>query len=126
MIQRLPANASVNPRRHSSGALSPLEVLQFPGVYSSGGGSDQEVLTATQSLFGNAIDSLVANRQREGEQLAALVLDRLQQVAHEVTAIRALMPELMKLQRERIIARIQDLDIEVDSNRPRHSPLAYS
>ena len=113
----LETSAVIAEKLPDSRPVSPLEVLQFPGIYSSGGGSDEEVLNAAQPLFGDAIDSLLANRQREGEQLGALVLDRLQQVEHEVTAIRALMPELMKLQRDRIIARIQDLDIEVDSNR---------
>jgi uncharacterized protein (TIGR00255 family) len=113
----LETSAMIAQKLPQSRPLSPLEVLQFPGIYSSGGGSEEEVLNAAQALFGDAIDSLLDNRQREGEQLATLVLDRLAQVAHEVGATRAQMPELMKLQRERIIARIRDLNIEVDDNR---------
>jgi uncharacterized protein (TIGR00255 family) len=63
------------------------------------------------------MDNLLAARQREGEKLAGLVLERLQQVETAVAATRKLLPTLMQQQRDRITARIEELDIQVDRDR---------
>jgi uncharacterized protein (TIGR00255 family) len=46
-----------------------------------------------------------------------MVLDRLQQVEATVAATRLLLPALMQQQRDRILARIDELNIELDSSR---------
>ena len=113
----LAASAAIAEKLPESRPLNPLEVLQFPGVYGSGEGSEDEMLSAGLSLFSDAIASLLENRRREGEKLGAMVLARLEQVAKEVSATRALIPGLMEQQRERVLTRIADLNIEVDNNR---------
>ena len=113
----LEVSATIATKLPQSRPLSPLEVLQFPGICSTGATSDQEILNTTQSLFNTALNSLRENRAREGEKLAAVVLDRLAQVEQEVTATRQLMPQLMSQQRERVLAKIAELDIELDNNR---------
>ena len=97
--------------------LSPLDILQFPGICHSGVISEEEILSAGESLFASAVDSLSNNRQREGDKLATMVSERIDQVEQEVAATRTLLPELMLQQRQRILARIADLNIEVDDNR---------
>ncbi len=57
------------------------------------------------------------SRQREGDKLATLVLDRLAQVESEVKATRAVLPLLIQQQRDRITNRIADLQVEVDQGR---------
>jgi uncharacterized protein (TIGR00255 family) len=113
----LQASAAIEAELTQSRPLSPLEILQFPGIYSSGQGSEEELLSATQTMFKAALASLVENRQREGEQLGAMVLERLTQVEREVFTTRGMIPELMAQQRQRIIARIAELNIEIDGNR---------
>ncbi len=113
----LQASAAIEAELTQSRPLSPLEILQFPGIYSSGQGSEEELLSATQTMFKAALASLVENRQREGEQLGALILERLTQVEQEVFTTRGMIPELMAQQRQRIIARIAELNIEIDGNR---------
>lgn len=113
----LQASAAIAAKLPQSRPLSPLEILQFPGICSDGAGSDEAALAATQSLFRAAMNSLVENRQREGEKLGALVLERLDLVEQEVLSVRAMMPQLMSQQRDRIISRIQNLDIDVDNDR---------
>ena len=113
----LTASSAIAARLPQSRPISPLEVLQFPGICGDRAISDEATLTATQKLFGAAINTLMENRQREGQKLAALVLGRLDLVEQEVQSTRALMPDLMSQQRERIIARIENLRIEVDNDR---------
>lgn len=97
--------------------VNPLEVLQFPGVYGAAEDSEEKLQKDALSLFGQALASMQQSRQREGAKLAALVLDRLTQVEEEVNAARKLLPQLMQQQRDRIVARIAGLGVEVDQGR---------
>ena len=96
---------------------SALEVLQFPGICDAEDNFEEELQKSAEGLFRSTMDNLLAARQREGEKLAGLVLERLQQVASAVAATRTLLPTLMQQQRDRITARIGELDMQVDRNR---------
>jgi uncharacterized protein (TIGR00255 family) len=96
---------------------SALDILQFPGICGSEDHSEEDLQASAEALFRKAIENLVENRRREGEKLAALVLDRLQQVESAVSATRQVLPVLMQQQRDRIINRIDELDIDVDQGR---------
>ncbi|MEH6580684.1 MAG: YicC/YloC family endoribonuclease [Halioglobus sp.] len=113
----LEASAVIKAQLPDCQPLNPLDVLHFPGICRSSVHSDDEILNDAMKLFGEAISSLLESRKREGEKLAAMVLERLELVSQEVLATRAIMPDLMQQQRNRVITRIQELDIEVDSNR---------
>tara|TARA_R110002110_G_scaffold205066_7_gene416998 strand:+ start:119392 stop:120258 length:867 start_codon:yes stop_codon:yes gene_type:complete len=97
--------------------VNPLAVLQFPGVCGSTEHSEEALQKAAQKLFATALKELVKNRRREGEKLGQMVTDRLQQLDREVSGARAIMPALLLQQKERIAARIADLDIELDPTR---------
>ncbi len=94
-----------------------LEVLQFPGVCGTAEQSEETLHSAAGELFGKALRSLVDNRRREGEKLAGMVLERLGQLETEVAATRGDIPALRQHQRERILARIEELGVEVDQGR---------
>ena len=111
------ATRSIQARLDNAAPVSPLEVLQFPGIYSSQEESEEQMLQEALALFSKALANMQQNRQREGEKLATLVLDRLTQVAAEIKATRDVLPLLMQQQRDRVIARITDLGVEVDQGR---------
>jgi len=113
----LAATQIIKEQMGDASPVSPLEVLQFPGIYSAQEQSDEVLQKDARSLFGKALENMAQSRRREGSKLAGLVLDRLEQVASEVAATRELLPALMQQQRDRITARIADLGIEVDHNR---------
>ncbi len=98
-------------------ALNPLELLQFPGICGEQGQPEEALFAQVESLFTAALSSLVENRQREGEKLAAMIHERLDKVSTEVTTTRSVLPELMKQQRERILNRIAELDVDADEGR---------
>ncbi|MCB1687358.1 MAG: YicC family protein [Halioglobus sp.] len=97
--------------------VSALDVLQFPGIYSAPEEPEEQLREQALALFTDALASMQQNRQREGSKLAALVQDRLSQVAAAVVSTREILPALMQHQRDRIIARIADLKVEVDQGR---------
>ena len=97
--------------------LNPLQVLQFPGVCSVPEGTDEALQGVAAQLFDRALATLTDNRQREGMSLASLVLERIDRVAAEVAATRSQLPMLMQAQRDRLVARINDLELDVDQGR---------
>jgi uncharacterized protein (TIGR00255 family) len=100
-----------------SRALSPLEVLQFPGVCATEEISYELFISGTLKLFNEALASLASTREREGEKLAKMVLTRLDLIEVELTKTRSVLPELMDAQRARITNRIAELNIETDESR---------
>ena len=113
----LAATQLVARRLDDARPLSPLEILQFPGICSPQEQSDEALQKEAEALFAKALDDLVENRRREGEKLATMVLERLHQVQAEVEATRTVLPELKQQQRDRITSRIEELQIDVDHNR---------
>ncbi len=113
----LAATALINERVPGTRPPTALEILQFPGVCGGEEDSQENLQKSTEALFRTTVDNLLANRLREGDKLATLVLDRLHQVAVAVADTRELLPALKQQQQNRIIARIEELDIELDRNR---------
>ncbi len=97
--------------------VNPLDVLQFPGVCIASDDAGEALQQAAGALFGRALGSLRENRAREGEKMASAVLERLELVAAEVTRTRTNLPALLQHQRDRIINRIGELDLESDKAR---------
>ena len=89
--------------------LDPLAVLQFPGVCTPPEISECTLQSTTSALFDSALESLSANRAREGSKLALFVRERLELVARETHALRGQLPELRERQQERLLARLAEL-----------------
>ena len=102
------------PKVQKAGAL---EVLQFPGICSASEQSEEELHKSALTLFDQALDTLADNRAREGEKLAAMINERIGLVEAEVVTTRQRIPELLQQQRDKVIARIEELDVEVDQGR---------
>ena len=113
----LQSAAAISQRLPESQPLSPLEVLQFPGVCQSEEVSFDAIISGAMALFKDALHSLSESREREGEKLAEMVMTRLDAIESELVTVRSVLPELMKQQRDRVISRIAELNIEADENR---------
>lgn len=94
-----------------------LAMLQFPGVCDAERLSDDLLRQAVMSCFGRALDSLVASRAREGEQLEGFLRQRLESLATVTQAVREELPELRRRQEERLRRRLKELDTEIDGGR---------
>lgn len=94
-----------------------LQVLQFPGICSAPEQSEEELHKEAQALVLAALGTLAENRSREGEKLSAMIRERIDQVEAEVAITRERVPALLQQQRDKVIARIEELDVEVDQGR---------
>ena len=101
----------------SAGVVDPLALLQFPGVMSSTSADPNEVGKAALSLFDEALTQLIEGRQREGNELAGFIEDRLQAIAAIVVEIRSKMPQIIENQKANLVDRVSQLGVDLDAER---------
>ncbi|WP_079203871.1 YicC/YloC family endoribonuclease [Pseudomonas sp. CC6-YY-74] len=97
--------------------LNPLEILSWPGVLVADAADPQALNKAALSLFKQALDELKQSRSREGSDLAKLLNERLDSIDGEVAALRELVPQMLAIQRQKILDRSAELQAELDPQR---------
>lgn len=97
--------------------INPLEVLAWPGVLVGDATDPQALNVAALELFGEALAQLREGRAREGQDLARLLEDRLRAILLEVATLREQIPQMLGLQRQKILDRFSELKLELDSQR---------
>jgi len=90
--------------------IDPLAILQWPGMLVSHPHS-QSTQTAMTG-FDKALEDFVLTRKREGQQMAKLLSARLSQLEGQLSQLRINRPEVVKHQREKLLAKLSQLDIE--------------
>ncbi|MBA1191701.1 YicC family protein [Pseudomonas entomophila] len=98
-------------------ALNPLEVLAWPGVLVADASDPQALNAQAMTLFEQTLTELKAGRAREGAELARLIDERLDAMSEEVATLRALVPQMLALQRQKLLDRFADLRAELDPQR---------
>ena len=97
--------------------INPLEVLAWPGVLVGDATDPQALNAAALELFGEALAQLREGREREGAELARLLEERLDGILLEVATLREQIPNMLGLQRQKILDRFTELKLELDSQR---------
>ena len=97
--------------------INPLEVLAWPGVLVADAADPQALNAAALELFGEALAQLREGREREGADLARLLEERLDGILLEVATLREQIPNMLGLQRQKILDRFAELRLELDSQR---------
>ena len=92
-------------------------MLRFPGVLKTTRVDPEALQNKAVELLDEALDSLLATREREGEQLAKLVLDRLTLIGEQVVIVRAALPRIRDHLRERLRQRVEDVLETADNDR---------
>ena len=117
VFKLLNANKEIEEMTGSSGSLSNMEILRWPGVV-----SDQQMDTASIDkqaikLFSVALDDLISSREREGEELKGFLQKRLDAIREIVISVRTKMPEILTVQKQNLSDKIEDLKAELDPAR---------
>jgi uncharacterized protein (TIGR00255 family) len=98
-------------------ALTPLEVLAWPGVLVADAADPQALNNDALVLFNEALEELKAGRAREGADLARLLDERLTAIKTEVATLRTLVPQMLAAQRQKVLDRFADMKAELDPQR---------
>lgn len=94
-----------------------IDLLQYPGVLQARS-TDAEVLQAEAlALLDTLLDQFVGAREREGEKLAATILERVDALAARAAEVRELIPAIRAGQRQKLDARLADLAQAADPGR---------
>lgn len=99
------------------GRINPLDILQWPGVVQQPQLDMEALGEALLALLDTALDELVAMREREGERLKGFLLERLQGIEEQVVVVREQRPKVLQAQREKLTARLRELQAEYDNQR---------
>ncbi|MBT8145632.1 MAG: YicC family protein [Gammaproteobacteria bacterium] len=98
-------------------AMSVAEILRWPGVILEQDTDVSQLEEQALQLFNEAISDLLAAREREGQELGRLIDQRLQGITSIVKEVRGLIPEILQRQRDGIVARLEELKLELDATR---------
>jgi uncharacterized protein (TIGR00255 family) len=97
--------------------VDPLDVLAWPGVVQSEALDLAPLVTAAKAGFEEALDELIAMREREGKRLANLLQARCAAIEQLAATVRARVPEIHARLREKLLARLAEAGVEADHNR---------
>ena len=114
VVQAAKAVGSVAP---DAAPLTTADLLRWPGVVSAPVVDSKALEADAMALFTVALDDFVATREREGIELAECVSQRVDSVRAIVANVRVMMPEILSKQREALVARVQDLGVELETGR---------
>ena len=103
--------------RAGQGQLNPLDVLRWPGVIAAEEQDMDELNTILLAGFDEVLAQFVESRQSEGEKLKVLIEQRLEGIQGEITKVRALMPQILDWQRQKLIDRLAEAKLELEPTR---------
>ena len=101
----------------NTAALNAIDILNWPGVMQSSSIQDADLDNDVLELFDEALGAFVEARSREGERLKIILEQQLGLIGGHVDAIRPLADNLAQQQRQRLLARVAELEVSVDDDR---------
>jgi uncharacterized protein (TIGR00255 family) len=97
--------------------LNPLELLRWPGVLDKDVPDPEKISGPILELIDQTLKTVIDTREREGEKIRTMVLDRCKESGDIVSNVRKLMPELLDAIREKLMQRVQELGSEFNPER---------
>ena len=98
-------------------AVSPLEILKWPGILDAKSADVEEIAQQSLNLLDQAIDDLLLAREREGEKLRIALEERLNAISEIELQVRQRLPGILRNVRERLLTRFEELKLQVDNDR---------
>ena len=99
------------------GAINPMDILRWPGVMSAQEQDLDAINAQLLSALDGALDDFIVARASEGAAQKGMIEQRLEGVKQEVAKVRAQMPEILKWQRERLVAKLEEAEVQLENNR---------
>lgn len=100
-----------------STGVNPLDVLRWPGVIAAQEADMDAIQADILAEFDATLQDFLKSRSAEGATLSQLIEQRLVNIADEVAKVSAHMPEVIKWQKDKILARFAEANIELDPTR---------
>ncbi|MFP1750080.1 YicC/YloC family endoribonuclease [Lonsdalea quercina] len=99
------------------GEINPVDILRWPGVMAAEEQDLDAISAELMQALNAALDDFIAARESEGNALKALIEQRLAGVSAEVAKVRAHMPNILQWQREKLVSKLEDAQVQLENNR---------
>lgn len=96
---------------------NPLDILKWPGILTDTGTDADIMKNAVKELFQKSVNELIEMRLREGEQLVAIIEQRLDAIDAIVVEVQAKLPEIIAAQKQNLIDKLEAAKAELDPMR---------
>jgi uncharacterized protein (TIGR00255 family) len=97
--------------------INVIDLLRWPGVLREEQGDAEALIAAVQEIFAAAVAGLGAARNREGQRLGELIVQRCDALAALIAQVRARLPEVLARVRTRLEERLAELGGELNQER---------
>ena len=111
------ASSAITERIPNVDKVNPLDVLRWPGVMQTPQLDSSELQKTVLQCIDDALNEFIATRKREGEKLALMLLERCEAMEKIRTEVDKLIPEIIKVRREKIQTRLAGIDFDHDEHR---------
>lgn len=98
-------------------SVNPVDIMRFPGVLETKEANIETLQKEVLTLVDKTLADLIQAREREGEELKKLFLQRMDLMQQELAKVRGRLPLVMQEQQERLLKRFTDLKLEFDQAR---------
>lgn len=99
------------------GEIDPIDVLRWPGVMSAEEQDLDVISEELMRLLENTLDDFITARESEGSALKVMIEQRLEGVNTEVAKVRTQMPNILQWQRERLVSKLEEAQVQLESTR---------
>lgn len=117
VTQLTTATQQIAAKLDNPAAISPIDILRWPGVIIEDNLDREEFLKQALSLFQQTLTGLIEHRQREGTELKQLIEQRLDGITQQVSVIRDILPGILQAQKQKLRDKLADLQADLDSDR---------
>jgi len=97
--------------------INPLELLRWPGVLDRDVPDPEAISEPLLKLVDETLSAVIDTRQREGDKIKTMILDRAKTAKEIVAGVRKQMPIILDGVREKLTLRVQELVSEFDNDR---------
>lgn len=97
--------------------INPVDILRWPGVIGRGSVDMDTISDNLLAQLDSTLAIIVETREREGEKIRTMLLERCDNALDRVTGIRKLLPDIVNGIRERYLSRAREHQLELDNER---------
>ena len=115
--QLLQAHDQLKAQSGVAGELNATTLLRWPGVLQAQDHNMDVVKKTLLQWLDAALDQLLAQRQREGERITELMLEKLTLVEQQVAIVEQAIPAIQAQQHEKLMARFEEAQVKLDAER---------
>lgn len=99
------------------GEINLTDILRYPGVVEVPEQDLDAMSLDLLSAFDELLSDFIAMRGREGAKLQAIIQQRLEAINLEVEKVRSQMPSVLQWQRDRLLQRFQEAQLQLEPQR---------